>query len=304
MDFRTSINFNQSSCRFESKEVNLSEKMEVPLSVILQITRQCDLSCVFCSETEKMPDPSYEQLQKMKNNLAGVARIYLSGGEPLLRKDLPEILDLFYGNFIIGLPTNAIKITSDLAKILKDKIDFANVGLDGPRNVTTRLRGSYDRILRGIDVLKNFNIPISLSCVVLSSTTDSILLTCQIADLLDAKKLKLILPIKKGNALDLPDVEYLKIKESEMLFERVTIAKEKYGWRPTITLTTWGLEVEGYSLLVYPDGNAYAWPVYDQKDKILLLGNLISEPIKDIWARNPFKENHYKKYLGRSILVV
>ena len=113
MDFRTSINFNQSSCRFESKEVNLSEKMEVPLSVILQITRQCDLSCVFCSETEKMPDPSYEQLQKMKNNLAGVARIYLSGGEPLLRKDLPEILDLFYGNFIIGLPTNAIKITSD-----------------------------------------------------------------------------------------------------------------------------------------------------------------------------------------------
>jgi MoaA/NifB/PqqE/SkfB family radical SAM enzyme len=130
-----------------------------------------------------------------------------------------------------------------------------------------------------------------------------VLFTCQIADIVEAKKLKLILPIPKGNALDLPESEYLSQEEAGNLFADVKKAKEAYGWTPKITLTTWGRDAEGYSLLVYPNGNTYAWPVYDQPDKVLLLGNLIEESIKDIWVKNPYKQNHYNKYLGKSIFV-
>ena len=137
----------------------------------------------------------------------------------------------------------------------------------------------------------------------MSSTKDAILFTCQIADLVEAKKLKLILPIPKGNALDLSASEYLSLEESEAIFADVRKAKEVYGWTPKITLTTWGPDVEGYSLLMYPDGNTYAWPVYDQPDKVLLLGNLKEISIRDIWAKNPYKRNHYNKYLGKSIFV-
>jgi MoaA/NifB/PqqE/SkfB family radical SAM enzyme len=83
-------------------------------------------------------------------------------------------------------------------KILKERVDFVNIGLDGPRNVTTRIRGDYDKIMRGIHRFKEYGISLSLSCVVLSSTKDAVLFTCQIADLVEAKKLKLILPIPKG----------------------------------------------------------------------------------------------------------
>jgi molybdenum cofactor biosynthesis enzyme MoaA len=41
-------------------------------------------------------------------NLAGVQRVFLSGGEPLLRRDLPDIVDMYSG-FILGLPTNATR---------------------------------------------------------------------------------------------------------------------------------------------------------------------------------------------------
>lgn len=303
MSIREGVLFNRNSCRFEAiknKEIIFDE---LPLSVILQITRHCNFSCVFCSETVKMEDPSLDELKKIKDNLCGVPRVYLSGGEPLLRKDLPEILDIFYSSFILGLPTNAVIHTPEIVRILKKKVDFVNVGIDGPRNITSKIRGNYDKIMRGIHYFKEYDISLSLSCVVLSSTKDATILTCQIADLVGAKKLKLILPIPKGNALNLPKSEYLTLEEAVVLFAYVKKTKEIYGWTPTITLTTWGHDVEGYSLLVYPNGNTYAWPVYDQPDKVLLLGNLIDESIKSIWARNPYKQNHYNKYLGKSIFV-
>jgi hypothetical protein len=61
---------------------------------------------------------------------------------------------------------------------------------------------------------------------------------------------------------------------------------------------------EGYSLLVYPNGETYAWPVYDADDKVMLLGNLKEETIQYIWRKYPFKKNHITKYLGKSIMAV
>lgn len=303
MKVQNGIHYNESSCRFESGCQEEFLFGELPLSVIIQVTRRCNFSCIFCSETEKMTDPTLEEIQQMRNNLFGVPRVYISGGEPLLRKDLSDILDLFYGNFVVGLPTNAVIHTPELMQMLKERIDFVNIGIDGPRNVTTRIRGDYDKIMKGVHRFQENRIPLSLSCVVLSSTKDAVLFTCQIADLVSAKKLKLILPIPKGNALNLSEKEYLSTKEAEALFADVKKAKEIYGWMPKITLTTWGSEVEGYSLLVYPNGNTYAWPVYNNPDKVLLLGNLIEYSIKEIWAKNPYKQNHYNKYLGKSIFV-
>jgi molybdenum cofactor biosynthesis enzyme MoaA len=70
--------------------------------VILQVTKRCDFDCVMCSETLQMKDPALDQVATMATNLAGVQRVFLSGGEPLLRRDLIDIVDLFE-DFIIGL---------------------------------------------------------------------------------------------------------------------------------------------------------------------------------------------------------
>src|SRR5690348_6685994 len=67
----------------------LAESASAPLSVIVQVTKRCDFGCVFCSETLMMPDPTLDQLDVIRANLAGVRRVFLSGGEPLLRRDLP-----------------------------------------------------------------------------------------------------------------------------------------------------------------------------------------------------------------------
>jgi sulfatase maturation enzyme AslB (radical SAM superfamily) len=68
---------------------------ECPLSVILQVTRRCNFDCSFCSEIVQMPDPTLEELALMNKNLQGVQRVFLSGGEPLMRKDFVEIAEMF-----------------------------------------------------------------------------------------------------------------------------------------------------------------------------------------------------------------
>ncbi|MFD0332219.1 hypothetical protein ACFQZC_38500 [Streptacidiphilus monticola] len=54
-------------------------------------------------------------------------------------------------------------------------------------------------------------------------------------------------------------------------------------------------------IVIEPDGKAQAWPVYDQPDLFLELGNVLTEPVSTIWERYPYKHNHLRKYLGKSI---
>lgn len=282
-----------------------------PLSVIYQVTRRCNFDCNFCSETMQTKDPTLDQIASIQRNLAGVPRVFLSGGEPLLRRDFVEIVDIFHDH-IVAVPTNATR-GHFMASKLVDKVSFINVGLEGPRNTTNRVRGDYDKVMRGIMAFKEAGFPLSISAVVLRSLLDALPFTYQIADLLDAGKIKLIHPIRKGNGLHLADSEFLTLQESVALFERMKALANEHGWTPGLRMTTWTPETEGYSILVYPDGSTWSWPVYDgvaeqgeqggPEDKVAYLGDLQKESITAIWNRYPFKLNHLRKYLGKSISV-
>ena len=277
----------------------LGEAAAAPLSVIVQVTKRCDFNCGFCSETLQMADPTVGQLDVIRANLAGVQRVFLSGGEPLLRRDLPEIVDM-YSEFIIGLPTNATRGLV-MAPRLAGKVAFVNIGFDGPRATFSRVRGDYDKAMTGVRAFLEAGLPISLSAVVLRSTLHALPYLYQIADVLDAGKLKLILPLRKGNALGLAEREFITVEEARDAFERLTELRATHDWRPAVRMTPWMAETEGHMIVVEPNGTAQAWPVYDQPDLFLRLGNLLEEPVTAIWERYPYKASHYAKYLGSSI---
>jgi MoaA/NifB/PqqE/SkfB family radical SAM enzyme len=288
-----------------------AESIDRPLSVIYQVTRRCNFDCNFCSETMQLKDPTLEQIASIQRNLAGVPRVFLSGGEPLLRRDFVEIVDIFKDH-IVAVPTNATR-GHLMAPKLAGKVSFINVGLEGPRNTTNRVRGDYDKVMRGIMAFRQAGLPLSISAVVLRSLLPSLAFTYQIADILEAGKVKLIHPIRKGNGLHLDDSEFLTLEESGELFSSLEAMANEHGWTPGLRMTTWTRETEGYSILVYPDGSTWSWPVYGglaergeqggTEDKVAYLGDLKEEPITEIWKRYTFKLNHLRKYLGKSISV-
>lgn len=298
--------YNEETHRLNLLNIGLDEissELKAPLSVILQITRNCHFNCEFCSEKEQMPDPSLDELKLYEEHLSSVPRIFLSGGEPLTRKDFKDVVNIFSSKHILGLPTNAVASESNI-KVIKDNHISVNVGVDGPRAITSRVRGDYDFIMKGIrEFIKN-DIPFSLTAVVLRSTMDSILYTCQMADSLGAKKMKFVLPIPKGNALNLDKSEYISEEEALLLFNKICEAKAKFGWKTTYTFSIWNKSTNGYSILVYPNGKTYAWPALDYPEKILLLGDLHNDTIEEIWERYPYKFNHINKYLGNAVKII
>ena len=282
---------------------NLVTQLKATLSVILQITRNCHFNCEFCSEKDSMLDPTLDELKKYAEHLKNVPRVFLSGGEPLTRSDFKEVVDIFKEGHILGLPTNAIASEKNL-EIIKANHISVNVGLDGPRAITSRVRGDYDFIMRGVKGFIKNDIPFSFTAVVLRSTMDSVLYTCQMADALGARKMKFVLPIPKGNALKLDKDEFITDEEANDLCGQIAEAKLKYGWKTTYTFTTWNKKTDGYSILVYPNGKVYAWPAINYPDKVLPLGDLHVDSIEDIWKIYPYKENHVNKYLGNGVKVI
>jgi MoaA/NifB/PqqE/SkfB family radical SAM enzyme len=278
----------------------LAETARVPLSVILQVTKRCNFDCSFCSETLQLPDPSLEDLDAIRANLRDVPRVFLSGGEPLLRKDFGEIVDMYSGDFILGIPTNATRGLQHAAA-MSGKVAFVNVGLEGPRATTNRVRGDYDQVMGGVRAFLNAGLPLSLSAVVYRSTLHALPFTYQIADVIGAGKLKLILPLRKGNALGLEEHEFITVEEAGQAFDRLMEARAVHDWRPALRMTSWTPETEGHMILVEVTGRASAWPVYDAPDLLEPLGNLLREPVSEVWKRYRFKRNHFAKYLGNSI---
>jgi MoaA/NifB/PqqE/SkfB family radical SAM enzyme len=290
------------SLRDEANKSTFYEEVSLPLSVIVQVTRRCPLNCDFCSESEDYPDPSFESLEELKSKLIGVKRIYLSGGEPLMRDDIFRLLHLYRKEFeIIGLPTNCIYVTSDVCNKLKGVVNYINAGLDGPRTINNAIRGGYDQIINGLGNLRNSGIEVSLSTVILRSTLPYLQYVVQIADNLGVTKVKMVIPVFRGRAKKLRAEDFASKEAILAKFDEIKELKRTLGWKPRVKFTFWGKDTEGYAWLVYPNRKVYAWPVLDAPDSVELIGDLNENSIHDIWQKYPYKINHINKYVGISM---
>ena len=128
----------------------VKDKFERPIiSLRITLTNRCNVNCVYChhdgmvtSREEMTPDELYT-ICKIAKNL-GVQKIRLSGGEPLIRKDIVEIVEKInsLGFKDISMTSNGI-LLEKYAQDLKDAgLNRINVSLD------TLNRETYEFITR------------------------------------------------------------------------------------------------------------------------------------------------------------
>lgn len=124
--------------------------------VILYVTEGCNLKCVTCSYRKPLPgELSFEEISALAINLKkfGLRHIVYSGGEPLLRRDFPQICGLFTNNGIKQtLLTNGLLLEKRMPE-LQNVFTEIIVSIDGAdAEVHNRIRGvnSFDIILAGI----------------------------------------------------------------------------------------------------------------------------------------------------------
>lgn len=125
------------------------------------VTYRCNATCSFCDIWEK-PSP-YVTIQTVSQNLSdlkrlGVKVIDFTGGEPLLHRQIDEILLLAkQQKFITTLTTNGL-LYPKYAEKLRGKIDMLHFSLDSPvKEEHDRLRGvkCFDFVMESIRIARN-----------------------------------------------------------------------------------------------------------------------------------------------------
>ncbi len=122
-------------------------------SVFLFITSTCNSLCRTCfywDELNQGRDLSFEQLEKLSRTAPPFHKLWISGGEPFLRKELAEIIELFYrtnGVRHVNLPTNGLlpqkveQVTDQLLERCPELTIDLNFSLDGLANTHDVIRG-------------------------------------------------------------------------------------------------------------------------------------------------------------------
>lgn len=147
-----------------AREIFRPKRLE---SVFLFVTSACNSLCRTCfywDELNSGRDLAFEQIARLSATAPPFHKLWISGGEPFLRKELAEIIELFYvhnGMRHVNLPTNGLlpKQTVAVIDALLERcpelsIDL-NFSLDGLANTHDTLRGvpnNFQKTLATIDL--------------------------------------------------------------------------------------------------------------------------------------------------------
>lgn len=177
--------------------MNLQDNCGRPLlNLRISITQRCNNQCAYCHregevqranrQAEKMTVEEIVRLAKIAVGL-GINRVKLTGGEPLMRSDLPEIIAgiaALPGLRDLSLTTNGLLLGGGMAKKLRDcGLRRVNISLPSlnPQTYRKLTGGNLNDALEGVSAaIKAEFCPVKLNMVVLKDVNVS-----DVADMID-----------------------------------------------------------------------------------------------------------------------
>ena len=168
-------------------------KRGLPVNLIFFVTSKCNLLCRHCFYWEELNLPknelSLDEIEKVARSLPNLLSLSLTGGEPYLRPDLPEIAAAFETHSRvrnIQIPSNGLMVerTIERAAALLEKVRNARVctgvSLDGPKEIHNAIRQSERSFDQAIRCLAEFqklkaqhpNLSVGVALTVTSANQD------------------------------------------------------------------------------------------------------------------------------------
>jgi AdoMet-dependent heme synthase len=158
-----------------SKAINLG----IPLGVHLDVTWRCNERCIHCYlDHDDLGEMTYDEINDLMTQMAaaGVFFLTISGGEPLLRKDLFDILRRARElTFNVKLKTNAILIREKEAALIRELgLESVQVSIYSHRaevhDAITKVKGSLERSLDAIRFMVSQGLKVTIANVVMKQT--------------------------------------------------------------------------------------------------------------------------------------
>ena len=142
-----------------------------PLMTAFNVTFRCNLRCTYCGVDKlEYTELSAEQQKAMLRELhaLGGRWVTFSGGEPLLRKDLLEVIDYAVDELgmHVFLSSNGRFVPKYVERL--KKVDKISISLDGPADIHDMVRGegAFQRAVDAIVAARGQGIHVSLTCTI------------------------------------------------------------------------------------------------------------------------------------------
>ncbi len=152
-------------------------------SLRISITQRCNLNCFFCHQEgesgaggEEVTVDEIEAIAKTASSL-GIRRAKITGGEPLLREDLTEIVRRISPHFEeVSMTTNGVGLAGRACELSEAGLKRVNVSLHSARSeVYTKITGvdALDEVRRGVTAAIECGMsPVKLNMVVMEGLND------------------------------------------------------------------------------------------------------------------------------------
>ena len=301
-----------------------------PSHPVWEMTTDCNLSCIHCHTNggkQYNNELSTEEGKKLIRELSQIKEFQMmayTGGEPLVREDLFELLAFSKSlGFSNTLATNATLVDDTAAKKLKDNgVVIAAVSLDGIEAKThdkiRAKKGAFEEALRGIRALHKQNILLHINITAMNYNIDEITRLLKLIDELQTGILLMyqLVPVGRGRkienaSLDLSSNERLiKLisqaqKNSHAVIEPVAgpqywayLLKQK-GISSGIMLKLAEKVFHGCTagrgfVYIKPDGSVWPCPFIE-----VSCGNIREQSFQEIWHHSPV----FQKLRNRETLL-
>lgn len=157
----------------------------LPLRINAALTDRCNFSCPTCSKwgqkpSKEMTAGEWKNIFKKLKGKALTHRATLTGGEPLLRHDILDIISYAKNSgFYISLITNGSLLNEKKLKALeKAGVDNLVVSLNGSaartHDPTRGVKGSFDHIVSILPKFQHFNIKTNIETIIMGTNIDEL----------------------------------------------------------------------------------------------------------------------------------
>ncbi|MCT4509360.1 MAG: radical SAM protein [Tepidibacter sp.] len=291
--------------------------------VVWNITNVCNFKCKHCyssaTPTKDKEELTLEEIKKVVDDLAtiNVPVILLSGGEPLMRDNIFEIIEYIKSKGInVSLSTNGSLITKDVARRLKNLgIGYVGISLDGTsktNDVFRGVNGAYDSIIKAINNCKEVGQKVGLRFTIQKKNYKEVKDILKLVDDIDIPRICFYHLVPSGRGQDIINDMLTHEQTREVLDNLYTYVKkniEKGIDKEILTVANFADGIYLYlkendeyqksrilDLLSRNGGNRsgiaisnidYKGNVYmDQFSKNHLLGNIKKDSFSNIWNEN------------------
>jgi radical SAM protein with 4Fe4S-binding SPASM domain len=291
-------------------------RVPAPRYVVWDCSRKCNLRCVHCGAVKERyaSELTAEQIRRAIGELAGlgVNMLAATGGEPLLREDLLDVLEYASRRGLrTGISTNGFLIDEAMAdRIRACSLHSVQVSLDGLENTHNQIRNhpeSFRRAVHALRLLRERRIPIvSVATTVMPQNLAELGALRELLLQLGIKRwrLAIVLPIGRADGTSLA----LNSEQLLTLLRFVQASRKRIGLYLGENLTflgEWERELRDAPLYcpaglraccIGVDGHVRGCP--EQPDEPSTReGSVLERPFAEIWQKG------FRRYRNREILA-